>query len=99
MPQKKPNATKIVFTKLSVNEIWKQNGEIRKELDQTQRMQLTGTFSDQTFRSYSSLKMTCLKKKCKNRSVFCDLEFAMFDISTSTEVARPQGGQPMACLL
>jgi hypothetical protein len=63
-----------------VNEILK-NWEV---LDQTQRMQPTGTFSDQLFRSYSSLKMTGLKIKSKNRSVFCVLEFAMFDISTST---------------
>jgi hypothetical protein len=45
-------------------------GEIWKELDQTQKMQPTGTFSDQPFRSYSSLKMTCLTMKCKIRSVF-----------------------------
>jgi hypothetical protein len=37
-------------------------GEIWKELDQTQRIQPTGIFSDQPFRSYSSLKMTCLKQ-------------------------------------
>jgi hypothetical protein len=50
-------------------------------------MQPTGTFSDQPFRSYSSLKMSCLKMKSKNRSVFCVLEFAMFDISLSLVAA------------
>jgi hypothetical protein len=35
--------------------------EIWKKLDQTKRMQPTGTFSDHLFRSYSKLKMTCLK--------------------------------------
>jgi hypothetical protein len=59
-------------------------GEIWKELDQTQRMQPTKFFSDQPIRSYSSFKMTCLKMKSKYRSIFCVLEFAMFDISSST---------------
>jgi hypothetical protein len=44
--------------------------EIWKKLDQTKRMRPTGTFSDHPFRSYSSLKMTCLKMKRKNRSGF-----------------------------
>ena len=47
------------------------NGEIWKELDQTKNLRPTGTFSDYLFRSYSSLKMTCLKVK----SVF----FVIFD--------------------
>jgi hypothetical protein len=49
---------------------FKKIGEIWKELDQTQRMQPTGTSSNQPFRNYSSLKITCLKIKCKIRSVF-----------------------------
>jgi hypothetical protein len=43
-------------------------GKIWKELNQTKRMRPTGTFFDYLFRSYSSLKMTCLKIKCKNQS-------------------------------
>jgi hypothetical protein len=58
------------------------NGKVWKELDQTKRMR--PTFSDQPFKSYSSLKMTCLKMKSKNCSVFCDLRFEIFLILTST---------------
>jgi hypothetical protein len=38
-------------------------GEIWKELDPMKRMRPTSTFSDHLLRSYSSLKMTCLKMK------------------------------------
>jgi hypothetical protein len=47
-------------------------------------MRPTVTFSDDSFRSYSSLQMTSIKRKCKNRSSFCVLRFTIFDILTST---------------
>jgi hypothetical protein len=47
---------------------FKKIGKIWKELDQTQRMRPTGTFFDYPFRSYISLKMACLKMKCKKHS-------------------------------
>ena len=52
-------------------------GEIWKELDQTKRMQPTGIFSDHPFRSYNSLKMTCLKRILKSAAFFvtCNLRF------------------------
>ena len=46
------------------------NGEIWKELDQTKKMWPTGIFSDHPFRSYSCLKMTCLKRNIKTASFF-----------------------------
>jgi hypothetical protein len=50
-----------MFTaKLPVSEFPK-TGKIWKELDQTKRMQPTAIFSDPSFRSYSSLNITCLK--------------------------------------
>jgi hypothetical protein len=48
------------------------------------KMRPSGTFSDPPFKSFRSLKMTCLKMKYKNRSVFCDLRFAISYILTST---------------
>mgnify|MGYP006106163935 CR=1 FL=1 len=53
----------------------KKIGEIRKELDKMKRMRPTGTFFHYLFRSYSSLKITCLKMKCKNRIVLLFLDF------------------------
>ena len=52
-------------------------GEIWKELDQTKRMRPTGIFSDHPFRSYSSLKMSCLKRNVKTAAFFgtCDSRF------------------------
>jgi hypothetical protein len=41
---------------------------VAAKLDQTKRMRPTGTFSDHPFKSYSSLKLTCLKMKCKSHS-------------------------------
>jgi hypothetical protein len=46
------------------------NGEIWKELGQKKRMRPTGVFSDNLFRSYSSLKKTCLKRNIKTAAVF-----------------------------
>jgi hypothetical protein len=55
---------------------FKRIGKIWKELDQTKRMRPTGTFFDHPFRSYSSLKMKCLKIKCKNHS---NLDYLCFE--------------------
>jgi hypothetical protein len=49
---------------------FKKIGEIWKKFDQTKRMRPTGSFFNYPFRSYSSLKITCLEIKCKNPSVF-----------------------------
>jgi hypothetical protein len=55
-----------------------------KELDQTKRMGPTEIFSDHLFKNYSSLKMTCLKRKVKTAAFFCELRFFIFGILTST---------------
>ena len=60
-----------------MNEILK-IGKLWKELYQKKRKQPAGTFFDQPFKSYSSCKVTCLKMKFKNRSVFYDLRFVFF---------------------
>jgi hypothetical protein len=52
-----------------VNEILK-IGKLWKELYQKKRKQPAGTFFDQPFKSYSSCKVTCLKMKLKNHSIF-----------------------------
>jgi hypothetical protein len=70
---KKVGQVKIDTAKFPVNEILK----IWKELDQTKRMQPTRMFSDHPFKSYSSLKMTCLKRNVKTADFFvtCDFRF------------------------
>ena len=45
-------------------------GEFWKELGPQKRMQPTGIFSENLFRSYSSLKMTCLKINVKTAASF-----------------------------
>jgi hypothetical protein len=51
--------------------IWSSNRWTKLRKDQTKRMQPTGAFPNHPFKSYSSLKMVCLKMKFKNRNVFC----------------------------
>jgi hypothetical protein len=68
---KKVAQLKIDPAKLPVNEIEK-IGEIWKELDQMKRMRQPGIFFDHSFRRYSSLEMTCLKRNLKTAAFFCD---------------------------
>jgi hypothetical protein len=56
--------------KLPVNDIFKTIGGIWKELDKTKREQPTRMYSDHPFRSYSSLKMICLKSNVKTAAFF-----------------------------
>jgi hypothetical protein len=62
----------MAIAKLPVNEI------LKKLVRSGKRMRPTGTFFDYLFRSYSSLKMTGLKMKCKNLSGFMFLAFYDF---------------------
>jgi hypothetical protein len=50
------------------SKFWKID-KIRNELDQTKRLRPTVTFADHSIRSYSSLKMTCLKMKLQNHDL------------------------------
>jgi hypothetical protein len=49
---------------------WLKIGKIWKKFDQTKRMQPSGIFFNHPFKSYSSFKMTCLKRNVKTAAFF-----------------------------
>jgi hypothetical protein len=61
-----------LMLRISLSMKFRKIGEIWKELGQTKSMRPTGIFSDHSFGSYSSFKMTCLKRKVKTAAFFCD---------------------------